>query len=168
MSSVLDQHAPLKIKRFEYQHYQPWYCSDIGDAVRNHRKLERTWRADVKNKNKWAAFDKQWKVTQVIIRKREEEYYHLLFMKKASNPKEVFNIANALLERNNISPLPECSSLTKLANGFNNFFFDKITSIRDNIISTHFNGIQTIPVEQVSELNLLEMDSFHGISERKK
>ena len=48
--SVLDQHAPLKTKRVEYQHYQPWYCSDIGDAVRNHRKLERTWRADVKKR----------------------------------------------------------------------------------------------------------------------
>ena len=84
-------------------------------------------------------------------------------MEKASNPKEVFNITNALLQRNNISPLSKCSSLTEFANGLNNFLVDKITSIRDNIINTHFNGIQSTPVEPVNELNLLEMDSFHGI-----
>ena len=149
VSSVLDQHAPLKRKRDEYKHYQPWYFPDIGDAVRNHKKLEKTWTADVKNKDKWAAFNKQWKVTQIIIRKWEKEYYHLIFMEKASNPKEVFSIANALLARNNISPLPECSSLMEFANSFNNFFIHKITSIRDNIINAHFNGIQPTPPEPV-------------------
>ena len=52
VSSVLDQHAPLKTKIVESECYQPWYCSDIGDVVRNHIKLERTWRADIKNKDK--------------------------------------------------------------------------------------------------------------------
>ena len=104
--SVLDQHAPLKTKRVVYECYQPWNCSEIGDAVRNHRKLKRIWRAYVKSKDKWAVFNEQRKVTQVIIKKREKEYYHLLFTEKASNPKEVFNITNALLARNNISPLP--------------------------------------------------------------
>ena len=41
VASVLDQHAPLKTKRVVYKCYQPWYCSEIGDAVRNCRKLER-------------------------------------------------------------------------------------------------------------------------------
>ena len=71
----------------------------LVNAVRYQRKLERSWRADVKSKDKWAAFDKQRKITQVIIKKREREYYHLLFTEKASNPKEVFNITNALLAR---------------------------------------------------------------------
>ena len=52
VSSVLDQHGPLKTKRVESKCYQPWYCSDIGDVFRNCRKLERTWRADIKNKDK--------------------------------------------------------------------------------------------------------------------
>ena len=108
----------------------------------------------------------QRKITQAIIRKREKDYYHLLFIEKASNCKEVFRIANALLARNNISPLPKCSSLTELVNGFNNFFFEKITSIRDNIINTHFSGIEPTPVEPVNELNFSEMDSFQCISER--
>ena len=83
-----------------------------------------------------------------------------------SNPKEVFSIANALLARNNISPLPKCSSLLELANGFNKFFVDKISSIRDDIIKTHFNGIQPTPVGPANKLNFPEMNSFHGISER--
>ena len=132
VASVLDQHAPLKTKRVVYEHYQPWYCLEIGDAVRNHRKLEWIWRADVKNKQR--------KVTKAIIKKREKEYYHLLFTEKVSNPKEVFNIANALLARNNISPLPECSSLTELANDF--------------------QGIL-----EGDESNVSEMNSFQGILE---
>ena len=35
----------------------------IGDAIRNRRKLERAWRVDVNCKEKWAAFDKQRKLT---------------------------------------------------------------------------------------------------------
>ena len=140
--------------------------SKIGDAVRYQRKLERSWRADVKSKDKWAAFDKQRKITQAIIKKREREYYHLLFTEKASNPKEVFNIANALLARKNISPLPECSSITELANDFNKFFVDKITTIRNNIINTQFNGIKPTPVEPVNEANISEMSSFQSILER--
>ena len=166
VASVVDQHAPLKTKRVVYEHYQPWYCSEIGDAVSNHRKLERIWRADVKNKDKWVAFNKQRKVNLAIIKKREKEYCHLLFTEKVSNPKEVFNITNTLLARNNISPLPECSFLMELANDFNKFFVDKITSIRDNIINTHFNGIHPTPVEPVNESNISEMNSFQGIIER--
>ena len=110
VASALGQHAPLKTKKVVYEHYQPWYCSMIGDAIRNHRKLEGIWRADVNSKDKWVAFDKQRKLTPDIIKKKEKEYYHQLFIEKATNPKEVFSIANALLARNNISPLPECSS----------------------------------------------------------
>ena len=59
---LLDQHTPLKTKKVVYEHYQPWYCSMIGDAIRNYRKLERILRADVNCKDKWAAFDKQRKL----------------------------------------------------------------------------------------------------------
>ena len=58
VASVLDQYAPLKTRRVVYEHYQPWYCCEIGDAVRYHRKLERVWRPDFKSKDKWADFDK--------------------------------------------------------------------------------------------------------------
>ena len=115
-ASALDQHSPLKTKKVIYECYQPWHCSKIGYAIRYCRKLERIWRADVNSKDKWAAFDKQRKLTQDIIKKKEKEYYHQLFIEKATNPEEVFSIANALLARNNISPLPECSSLMELAN----------------------------------------------------
>ena len=123
----------------------------IGDAIRNHRRLERTWRADVNCKEKWAAFDKQRKLTQEIIKKKEKEYYHQLFIEKTTNPKEVFSIANALLARNSISPLPECSSLMELANDFNIFFAEKIATIRDNIINTQFNGVKPTAFEPVNE-----------------
>ena len=52
LAAILDQHAPLKTKKIVYEHYQPWYCSMIGDAIRNRRRLERTWRSDVNCKGK--------------------------------------------------------------------------------------------------------------------
>ena len=66
-------------------------------------------------------------------------------MEKAKNHKEVFGIANALLARNNISPLPECTSLMELANSFNIFFADKVATIRKNIINTQFKGVKPSP-----------------------
>ena len=90
----------------------------------------------------------------------------MVILEKVTNPKEVFSIANALLARNNISPLPECSSLMELANDFSIFFADKITTIRDNIINTQFSGIKPTPVEPVSELVTLVMNSFQSVLER--
>ena len=78
----------------------------------------------------------------------------------------MFNIANALLARNNISPLPECLSITELTNDFNKFFVDKVITIRNNIINTQFNGTKPTPVEPVNEANLSEMNSFQSILER--
>ena len=67
VASIFDQHPPLKTKKIVYECYQPCYFSEIGDAITYHRKLERIWRADVNSKDKWAAFDKQRKLTQDII-----------------------------------------------------------------------------------------------------
>ena len=78
----------------------------------------------------------------------------------------MFNIANALLARKNISPLLECSSITELPNNFNKFFVDKITTIRNYIINTQFNGIKSTPVEPVNEANISEMSSFQIILKR--
>ena len=54
----------------------------------------------------------------------------------------------------------------ELANDFNIFFADKITTIRGNIINTQFNGIKPTPVEPVNESVTLEMNSFQSILER--
>ena len=47
----------------------------------------------------------------------------------------------------------------------NKFFVDKITTIRDNIINTHFNGIKPTPVKPVNESTISKMNSFQGILE---
>ena len=104
-------------------------------------------------------------MTQEIIKKKEKEYYHQLFIEKATNPKEVFSIANALLARNSISPLPECSSLMELANDFYIFFAEKIATIRENIINNQFNGVKPTPFEPVNETVTLEMNSFSSVPE---
>ena len=84
----ISQHAPLKTKRVEYELYQPCYCSDIDDVVRNCRKLERTWKADVKNEDKWMVFDKHWKVIQVIIRKARRNNIMCYIWRKLLTPEK--------------------------------------------------------------------------------
>ena len=54
----------------------------------------------------------------------------------------------------------------ELENDFNKFSVNKITTIRDNIIKTQFNGIKPTPVKPVNESNILEMNSFCSILER--
>ena len=49
------------------------------------------------------------------------------------NYKQVFNIWNNLLVRNQDLPLPPCEWYPELADSFNDFFMDKISRIRNNI-----------------------------------
>ena len=44
-----------------------------------------------------------------------------------------------MLRKSSNSPLPDCEDLTDLANGFNNFFVDKISNIMRNMVPMESN-----------------------------
>ena len=44
LSSVLDVHAPLVLIKVSQRPSQPWFCSEIAEAKKKRRRLERRWR----------------------------------------------------------------------------------------------------------------------------
>ena len=53
--------------------------------------------------------------------------------------KDIFSMSNKMLRKSSNTPLPDHEDLTDLANGFNNFFVDKIKNIMRNLVSMESN-----------------------------
>ena len=70
-----------------------------------------------------------------------------------TNFKEIFNICNAILGRNNNLSLPPSGSNITLANNFNNYFHDKIGNIYSSLVQQN----QAIPETYGVEVHLSPM-----------
>ena len=65
---------------------------------------------------------------------KKKQYFKKLIEKSNSNPKALFNLVNKELDRKQGKHLPDFTEdMTELANQFNNFFIEKIDTIRSEI-----------------------------------
>ena len=71
----------------------------------------------------------------------ERSFFREALADNRTNFKEIFNICNTILGRNNILPLPPSDSNTSLANNFNNYFHEKIGNIYSSLLQQN----QAIP-----------------------
>ena len=55
-SSILDNHAPLVIKEISDKRMAPRYSDSIAEGIRTQQKLERIWKNDHSNTNKYLNF----------------------------------------------------------------------------------------------------------------
>ena len=53
---VLDTHAPLKVRSISCRKKVPWFSTDLAEAICKHRKLERRWSEDPRNREKFLQF----------------------------------------------------------------------------------------------------------------
>ena len=60
-------------------------------------------------------------------------FYVTKIQQNANNPKEIFNITNKLLGRNDQLPLPAYEDKSNLANDFSSFFINKIDKIMEKL-----------------------------------
>ena len=58
LKSVLDIHAPLKVKSISCRRKVPWFSADLAEAIHKHQKLERIWTEDPENRAKFLQFYK--------------------------------------------------------------------------------------------------------------
>ena len=138
---VLDTHAPLKVRSIPCRKRVPWFSTDLAEAIRKCRKLERRWSKDPKNREKFLQFYyQQWLVSN-MWNQAERSFFQEALADNRTNFKEIFNICNTILGRNNILPLPPSDSNTSLANNFNNYFHEKIGNIYSSLLQQN----QAIP-----------------------
>ena len=61
LSSTLDKHAPLIIKAISNKKQIPWFNSNITKDIRSRQSLEKAWRKDKLNADKYPEFYHQWR-----------------------------------------------------------------------------------------------------------
>ncbi len=133
LSSLLDNHAPLKSQTMPVREKRPWITDEVKEMKRERRLLERTWRKDKDNIDKRDAFtDKRNKCRNRIDTNKVAHLQGLVEDKK-NDPKALFHIVNNLLGKNGEMPYPEHENTAELVAGFNDFFIQKIANIREKL-----------------------------------
>ena len=130
LSSILDSHAPSKTRIIKLRPDTSWYNVDIRNSKRKRRKLEKKWRKSQLEIDRQIYCQQKQKVI-ALIKHAKRNHYSDLFTAHAKNQKQLFQLADKLLHRNQVSPLPESTSDKSLANRFSTFFTEKIRKIRD-------------------------------------
>ena len=116
LKSVLDAHAPLKIKSVSCRRRVPWFSADLAGAIHKHWKLERIWSEDPENREKFLLFyHQQWLVSNMWDR-AERLFFLEALTDNRTNFKEIFIICNNILGRNNKLSLSSSDSNINLTN----------------------------------------------------
>ena len=127
--SALDKHAPLIKKRISSKPSNPWMTTDILDAKRRRRYLERVWRKKPTNLNR-SRFTRQTHLCNRMMAKAKSAYYSQVIDKNSGDQRSLWKAFNQILHRRLPAKLPDCTSLAELAKTFGSFFIDKISLIR--------------------------------------
>ena len=96
---------------------------------------EQRWKSDP-NEYNYIAFYNQQRYVTGLIKSKKKSFYVTKIQQNANNPKEIFNITNKLLGRNDQLPLPAYEDKRDLANDLSSFFINKIDKIMEKLKAT--------------------------------
>ena len=113
--------------------HTPWYNDNIRSLKCVRRHLERRWRTSGLECDRRAYCLQRQLVTSYVHRAKLE--YHVSYIADASgDQRRLFKVVAKLLHNENDTPLPPCDSFDKLAMQFSDFFSEKISKIRSELI----------------------------------
>ncbi|CAB4039483.1 Hypothetical predicted protein, partial [Paramuricea clavata] len=142
LKETLQQHAPQKRRIITLRPLSPWYNEEIGQEKRNRRKLERRWRASGLCIDR-QLYVKQCETVNAMIKNAKTTYYSSVISSNARNQKVLFSTVDKFLHRKSEKRYPTASSTTELVNKFADFFSNKITTLRQELVidSSHCNQL---------------------------
>ena len=168
LKSVLDAHSPLKIKSVSCRKRVPWFSADLAGTICKHQKLERIWSEDQENREKFLQFyHQQWLVSNMWDQ-AERSFFLEALADNRTHFKEIFNICNNILSRNNNLPLPLSDLNINLTNNFNNYFHDKIGSIYSSLVqhsqaTSEIYGVEVHPCPTYHHLSW-SSSQYHAVT----
>nr|XP_054750855.1 uncharacterized protein LOC129256716 [Lytechinus pictus] len=110
----------------------PWMTEEIHAAKCHRRRLEHKWR-NTRSEEDRKLYKKQRQVVSQEIEQAKTKYYSECVEECEGNQRHLFTVVDTLLHRKKESVLPVTSSDQILAEDFCQFFFNKVTKIRDDI-----------------------------------
>ena len=131
LSAVRNKHAPLKTRTFTIRPQAEWYNAEIRQAKHLMRRAEKLWRKTRLTTHRDIFMERRDDVND-LIRKPKTEYYAKLICHNKDNTKELFNVVNTLLCRNQSMPLPR-KPLVILMESFREFFITNTVAIKASI-----------------------------------
>ena len=160
VKGTLDSHAPSQTRTRSLRPRFPWYNEEINDERCKRRKLERKWRKSKQENDHTAYIDQSNKVNNLIQSAKEIYYNEEL---KSADCKNTYSILNRLLN-NNVKSLPNCDSMSELSNSFANFFINKVTRIRQELINvTSDNQVNSVG-DNSTDTGIPSFDCFRPVS----
>ena len=120
-------------------HKQPWYTDRIKEEIRVRQKKELSWIKDPNDYN-YQAFYSQTRYCSNLIKAAQRQFYKGKITENRGNYKEIFRIANKLIDREDELPLPPTEDLISQANQFNDFFVGKIDKIMQDLAPSSTNA----------------------------
>ena len=141
-----------KTKALKVNHRQLWFNDKILQECKLRRWKERVWRQDPSEYN-YRAFYNQCRFVSNNIKTAQQNCYLKALSDNKNNYKYLFNFL-FLLFWNQESYYPDAGSKEELANGFNEFFKNKIDKIIETLKSDE-DGISIGPQYLESELQTI-------------
>nr|XP_055053668.1 uncharacterized protein LOC129438773 isoform X1 [Misgurnus anguillicaudatus] len=155
-SNTLDAVAPIRKKKIKEKPPAPWYDHHTAALKKAARKMERNYRST--KLEVWrAAWTDSVKHYRQAIKTARSTYLSTLIKENHNNPRFLFSTV-AKLTRNK-EQTETNSKLQHNSNDFMNFFSNKITAIRENIVTTQ--AAITLPISSLNtRLPYEHLDSF--------
>lgn len=156
MKALLDKHAPVITKTKRTHPVSPWFNEHVRSKKLECRKAERKWRKHPIEIN-YQLYRLAYKHYRTSCNEAKKAFFHQK-ISECHDQKSLYNIANRLLFKGKTVVLPSYSESQELAQTFAQYFSDKITKVRSDIMAIQDSSpISTqIPTDTPPILNNLK------------
>ena len=117
-----------------------WFDEHTKQAKVEKRQAERKWLKDKSTVNKSNLKSKR-KYLNKLCSEVKRKYYNGEVLSAENNSKELFKVANSLLNKPRSTSLPSHTAEKDLANKFGQFFSNKIARIRDGLTQNSHDSV---------------------------
>lgn len=144
LTSLLDNHAPVKTKTITLRPVTPWFTHEIKEQKSIRRRLERRWRKTNLAADK-ELFSQQCSLVNQLISSAKTVYYTKMINDSGSDQRALFKSVNKLFHGNRDYLYPSCDSVELLANQFADYFENKISVIRNDLSLKYASLVNPLP-----------------------
>ena len=164
LTRLVNIHAPLIKKTITLRPHVPWYTDELRQAKRKRRQCERKWihtQLEVHRQ----IYREQCGCVNKLLLKARKDYYEYKILKCGRDQKSIYKVTNHLLGKSKSSLLPQHGSTSELAEQFNDFFNNKIITIRNSLVSSTAYKEEPDEDDQIPKLSFFTPATLDRINE---
>ena len=123
LENIIERLAPHRKKRLPQENKQSWYDEQVTNEVRLKCMKKRKCKD---SRNVYFALQYQKMYVRKVIHAKQKQYYHDLFNNISRYFKRLYAVANKLLFRKQVLPLPEEKNSKILPERLNKFLHERL------------------------------------------